>query len=80
MPDPQDQIDFSWQPEHTPSSTSGLAQRPWLSVYFQCCHVYTRIYRSADGTAYSGACPRCGNRVRARVGPGGTTQRFFRAS
>ncbi|MHC4976290.1 MAG: hypothetical protein ACYTF7_06755 [Planctomycetota bacterium] len=79
MPDPQDQIDFSWRDDQEPVS-AGLSRRPWLSVYFQCCHVYTRIYRSPDGSSYNGSCPRCGKRVCARVGPGGTTQRFFRAS
>jgi hypothetical protein len=80
VPDPQDQIDFSWQPSTAASSTRSIDRRPWLSVYFQCCHVYTRIYRNPQGTAYNGACPRCGKRINARVGAGGTTQRFFRAN
>jgi hypothetical protein len=52
--------------------------RPWLSVQFDCCSVYQRIYRSADGTCYEGACPRCGGKVRFNVGAGGTSSRFFR--
>lgn len=53
--------------------------RPFLGVLFECCHVYSRIYRREDGTAYTGACPRCGRRLRVLVGEGGTGRRFFRA-
>ena len=41
------------------------------------CAVYTRIYRSADGAAYHGRCPRCGKPVHFAVGPGGTDARTF---
>jgi hypothetical protein len=54
--------------------------RPWLSVRFDCCGVYQRIYRSADGTHYQGACPRCGGKIRFNVGKGGSSSRFFRVS
>ena len=57
-----------------------LRDRPWLSVHWRCCHVYSRVYRNAEGTAYKGACPSCGQRVRATVGPGGLSSRFFTAS
>ncbi len=52
--------------------------RPFVSVQFDCCNVYLRIYRSADGTAYRGNCPRCGLPVNFVVGEGGTDVRFFR--
>ncbi len=55
----------------------GLAGRPWLGIRFDCCGVYTRVYRNAEGTAYRGACPRCGRAIRLRVGQGGTSARFF---
>lgn len=54
--------------------------RPFLSVLFECCGVYQRIYRDADGGAYRARCPRCGTPVHFTVGQNGTTARFFRVS
>jgi hypothetical protein len=51
--------------------------RPYLGVQFACCSVYLRIYRSADGSGYRGACPRCGKPVHFAVGAGGTSVRTF---
>jgi len=61
--------------ESTPDSR--LAGRPWVGVRFDCCGVYCRVYKRADGLAYEGRCPRCGRQVRLRVGPDGTAARFF---
>ena len=58
-------------------SSGDTAGRAFLSVRFDCCAVYTRIYKSPDGTAYRGRCPRCGKPVNFPVGPGGTDARFF---
>jgi hypothetical protein len=55
------------------------APRPWLGIFFRCCGVYSRIYRSPDSDRYVGNCPRCAAEVRARVGQGGTSQRIFHA-
>jgi hypothetical protein len=60
-------------------SSASLRGRPWIAVYWKCCHVYSRVYRNSEGTAYKGQCPRCGRAVSARVGPGGTNDRFFEA-
>lgn len=55
-----------------------VAGRRWLGVWFTCCNVYGRIPRNAEGTMYVGFCPRCGARVQALIGEGGTSRRFFR--
>jgi len=54
-------------------------RRAFLSVWYRCCHVYGRMYRNAERTAYEGRCPRCGASVRALIGPDGTDHRIFRA-
>jgi len=54
--------------------------RRWIGVDFECCRIYSRIYKNKDGTAYVGNCPKCGRKVRVRVGPGGTSSRMFRAT
>ena len=65
-------------PVQRPGSAS--SQRRYLGVHFACCRVYTRVYVNREETAYEGNCPRCGRPIRIRIGPGGTSQRFFTAS
>ncbi|MBL0927831.1 MAG: hypothetical protein IBJ11_09295 [Phycisphaerales bacterium] len=63
-----------------PAPGPGPAEpRRWLGIWFRCCHVYGRIYRNADASRYTGRCPRCHAEVSAKVGVGGTAQRFFEA-
>ncbi|MEZ6192976.1 MAG: hypothetical protein R3C45_17015 [Phycisphaerales bacterium] len=66
-------------PDAQRHASGGFRDRPWLAVQWKCCGVYSRIYRNKQGTLYEGRCPRCSRQVSARVGPGGTTSRFFKA-
>ena len=61
------------------SDSGVLRNRPWLSIHWKCCRMYSRIYRNAEGTAYVGQCPKCGRTARATVGPNGVSTRFFQA-
>ena len=60
-----------------------MAQSPrasaFLSVWFRCCHVYGRMSRNREHTAYEGRCPKCSAPVRARIGKNGTSRRAFEA-
>ena len=56
------------------------SKRQFLGIWFECCHVYGRLYKNKDGTAYVGRCPRCLRSFRVKVGNGGTDRRFFRGS
>ena len=60
-----------------PADTFKTAGRPWLSVRFDCCGAYQRVYLHRDGDRYEGRCPRCLRTVRFKVGPGGSPQRQF---
>ena len=51
--------------------------RQFLGVHFASCRVYGRLYRTRDGLAYEGRCPRCGRMIRVPIGSHGTSQRFF---
>ena len=55
-------------------------KRQFLGIWFDCCGTYGRIYKSKDGTAYRGRCPKCLRPVTVRVGGEGTDRRFFRGS
>lgn len=85
VPDPRDIVDIPGV--RAPTSVGAKDQphahgkgTPFLSIWFRCCHVYARIYRNRDHSAYEGRCPRCGSPVRARIGAGGTAQRIFEAN
>jgi hypothetical protein len=55
-------------------------KRPFISVYFECCRVYNRVYINRDRTAYLGWCPKCCRRVEVKISPFGTDNRFFKAT
>lgn len=51
----------------------------YLGIMFDCCNIYSRIYKNKEGTAYVGRCPKCMRTVKVRIGEGGTNTRFFNA-
>lgn len=51
----------------------------FLGIMFNCCNVYSRIYKNKEGTAYEGVCPRCFKKVQIKIGEGGSNRRFFNA-
>jgi len=63
--------------ERTVRAGSHLHGRPWLAVQWQCCGVYSRVYRRRDDSAYRGHCPKCARPIHIRVSPSGTAHRFF---
>lgn len=59
---------------------SGGAGRPYLRLWFECAGQYQRAYRNASATEYNARCAKCGQTVRFPVGPGGSSERFFKVS
>lgn len=76
-------IDITSVPDHGADAASESAhtesRRCWIGIHFECCGVYTRVYRDPAAPEYEGRCPRCGCRVTLRVGPDGVNSRIFRA-
>lgn len=60
-------------------SANRSGARQFVGVHFVCCDVYARVYNNRDETAYEGNCPKCAKKVRLRIGPEGTSSRFFTA-
>jgi hypothetical protein len=74
---PGENLDLSSDlPSNGQRSASG---RSFVGIQFACCDVYCRVYINRESTAYEGNCPRCSKPVRLRIGPGGTSSRFFTA-
>lgn len=62
-----------------PASAGEPRDRPWIGIHFQCCGVYTRVYRQREAGSYEGRCPKCAAKVSLRVGPDGVASRVFTA-
>ncbi len=52
--------------------------RPWIGILFECCSIYSRIYRPPHARVYRGRCPRCMRSVQLHVDGTGTEARQFR--
>jgi len=77
-----DNLDIASDPDDGRDRPADVARgstgaRAYLGVHFRCCDVYTRVYVNRDRSAYAGHCPRCSRPVTVRIGPGGTSSRFF---
>ncbi len=70
---------YDQHPEHS-SMIRAARVRPYISVLFDCCRVYDRIYRRPHERVYRGRCPKCLRVLTVRVGPDGIPHRMFRAS
>jgi hypothetical protein len=76
--DPRDyKLDIAGLGEPAGTGQGRPQSRPFLGIKFNCCGVYQRVYRSADGKWYRGRCPRCMRAVEFKVGEGGSDSRFF---
>ena len=74
-------LDIEGVEDSYPEAAGGpsLVGRPWVGIRFDCCGVYVRAYRTRDGVGYRATCPRCMGSVSLRIGPDGTSSRFFKA-
>jgi hypothetical protein len=71
---------FGNQPAAEPRDDHQSADsRKFVGVHFICCDIYSRIYINRTKTAYAGNCPRCMKKIELKIGPGGTSNRFFTA-
>lgn len=70
--------DDSRSPVFRPAAPAEAAPRPWIGAQFDCCGVYTRVYRRADQLRYVLRCPRCLRQTTIQVGEGGSSDRIFR--
>ena len=59
------------------------SKRKFLGIWFECCHVYGRLYKNKEGSHYVGRCPKCLRSVKVRISAeseNATNRRFFSGS
>ena len=59
------------------NESPSIERRPSVEVYFECCNTRALAYFNAQGTAYTGHCPKCASPVRIPVGPGGSRSKTW---
>ncbi|SCA63885.1 hypothetical protein SCG7109_BK_00030 [Chlamydiales bacterium SCGC AG-110-M15] len=64
--------------DDSPQREKPPPKRRFISIYWSCCHCFSRIYKNQSGAEYTGYCPKCRSYLAVPVGKGGTTQRIFR--
>lgn len=84
MPDPRDQLELTSgvtrEPAPAPETAGSAPGSTYLRLWFDCSRQYARAQKSPDGTKYTARCPKCGATAKFAIGPGGTSERFFRVS
>ena len=80
MDDRRDIVDIKGLREAEPSARKMGPPRPFLSIWYRCCHSYGRLYRNKAESAYEGRCPRCGAKAQVGIDANGTTNRLFEAN
>ena len=73
-------LDLSSESSSTDGQPTDASNARFLGIQFTCCSVYSRLYVNQQKTVYEGYCPKCGRPVRLRIGPEGTSARFFTVS
>ncbi|PIR21983.1 MAG: hypothetical protein COV44_10345 [Deltaproteobacteria bacterium CG11_big_fil_rev_8_21_14_0_20_45_16] len=62
------------------NDSKGKPKKAYLGILFECCKVYSRVYRESDQDYYEGRCPKCMRKLHVRVDPsGGSRERIWRA-
>lgn len=69
---------FSWRENKSSKERGNKSPKRFLSLYWECCHVFSRVYKSDDGKSYQGNCPKCRIGISVPIGPDGTTRRCFK--